>query len=253
MVSLSDLKRQFNPLRLTVLITAAMLAMVYLGYRLAGYHWHNNAKVLDNAMQTSAMLVEENAGLRDKLARLEVDAELSKRALLSLQDEMIKLNQQSREQQQKLGFYQRVVAPETTQDGFAVDGLQVNPSGGGLYRLSFVLLQQRQNKAVVKGKLAIKILGVLGDKPAELNPGQPDFMPEGDLVYRFKYFQAVEIPFQLPEGFTPEYIEFSTEVYQYTTKRGDYQRRVAWLQVYDEPDAGSRETGANELIDAGSY
>jgi len=88
-------------------------------------------------------------------------------------------------------------------------------------------LQQRQNKALVKGKLAVIILGEREGKEYTVTIGEPEFIQQ-EIEYRFKYFQAINTSFTLPDGFQPTSITLETTVYQYNAKRGDLAKTVKW-------------------------
>ncbi len=234
-MKLAELQKNVGGYRFSLLLITIMLAMVFFGYQLAGYQHKQNTLAYENATTTAQMLKAENDILNLRVSRLEVELALEKNVTSAAHQQRQEAISTVRRLEEQLAFYQNVMAPELTQDGFLVDGLQVVAAASErFYRLSLVLLQQRQNKAIVKGDLFIRIKGSQDGKPAVIEPGQPQFLPEGPVVYRFKYFQTVNVSFQLPENFVPEFIEFASEVYQYTTKRGDYMRRFPWSQVFDE-------------------
>lgn len=220
--------------RLTLIVMVALLLMAYFGFELAHFQHQYRASALQTLNQTMQGLKRENESLTTKVNQLQVQRELAKMELENVRKEAPALREKIRQLEEQLAFYQRVMAPEITQDGFLVSGLQVNPAASpGFYRASFVLLQQREIKAIVKGNLDIHVTGSLDGKPATLNAGSAAFLPDGAIPYRFKYFQTVNLQFTLPQGFVPEFIQFSTTVYQYTTKRGDYFQQFAWQDVLE--------------------
>ncbi|MEW9797111.1 DUF6776 family protein [Alteromonas sp. CYL-A6] len=223
-----------------LVLLAALSAMVFFGYQLANFfHANDNSKVAAQS-QTISFLKNENQALIRQLHETDVQLELAKmeaEQLLAAQNE---LKAKLEEATTRLAFYQHVMAPEHTQDGFFVDGVEVIPAAStGYFRLRFVLLQQRQNKAVVKGDLAIAIEGSRDGAPYTLEAGTDAFLPDGGIKYRFKYFQPVSFEFRLPDNFVPEYLRFTTTVYQYTTRRGDYQVNISWEEALSGVNAGT--------------
>ena len=230
----SRLKQNKGALSRNLIVLFAMLCMVYFGYRLAHLEESQEAKQITSMQQTLNLLREENADLREALNKRQIALSLAE---LTAQE---KINQQQhaqaalQEAQRQLGFYQNVMAPEVTQDGFLVDGVQVIPSASsGVFRLRFVLLQQRENKSLIKGALNIQIKGSQNGSSATLSAGAEQFFPEGKVAYRFKFFQSVEQAFTLSEDFVPEQLIFETDVYQYTTKRGEYRLVLEWQNVLE--------------------
>lgn len=224
-----QLKARFGAFRLSLLVLAAMTAMAFFGYQLAGYLQETDRKRGEAMAVTKKLLETENATLKTRVNQLEVALELAKRETLNQRDIQSELQDDLRRVQSRLDFYENVMAPETTQEGFYVDGVQISSTNTpNLYQLRFVLLQQRDNRAIVKGDLSVSITGNLDDGRVTYQSGTAAFLPDGPIAYRFKYFQAVNVTFTLPAGFEPEFLHFDTNVYQYTTLRGNYQRTVTW-------------------------
>ncbi len=221
------------PAKLSIAI--AMFMMMTFGYMLAQYiaqqQHHENAG-LERSVNS---LVSEN----DRLVTT-THQQQAKLALLRDKNEQLvstieKYQQEQHELLNIVSLYERIIAPETTQEGFALEQLTITKAASkNSYRMFFILLQQRQNKAVIKGNLAISITGSQAGQPAIITNSSAHLLPDGELFYRFKFFQSEQLEFSLPEGFTPEFIEFETQVYQYTTLRGTYKKRVGWKAVFVE-------------------
>ncbi len=239
-----QLKARLGAFRLSLLVLAAMAAMTFFGYQLAGYLNETDSKRSEAMATTKAILEKENATLKTRVNQLEVALKLAQQETMSERDIQSSLQDEIRHLQSRLDFFESVMAPETTQEGFYVDGIQVfTTNTPNLYQLRFVLLQQRDNRGIVKGDLAVSITGNRDDVRITYESGEVDFLPEGDIKYRFKYFQAVNVNFTLPEGFEPEFLHFDTNVYQYTTLRGNYQRTIAWRDIVAQ-DGGVQDTAS---------
>ncbi|MCU7555435.1 cell division protein ZapB [Alteromonas sp. ASW11-19] len=226
------LKARLGTYRLSLLVMVALIAMAVFGYQLADFQKQGTQSRVPAMKRTITLLKDENAALQTRVNQLEVALNLAEQEAQSgrqLQQEHL---QTIAELQTQLGFYQNVMAPETTQDGFFIDGIQaIANASDDQFTLRFVLLQQRDNRAIVKGNLEVAIVGSQDGEPVTLTAGSEQFLPEGPIKYRFKYFQTVNVKFTLPTGFVPESVRFDTYVYQYTTLRGRYQRTVPWEKV----------------------
>ncbi|QPG06210.1 hypothetical protein IT774_03075 [Salinimonas marina] len=173
--------------------------------------------------QSHTQVLQQKHQLQTRLTLAELEA-ASQREQLDI------LSTTLAEQATSLSFYQNVMAPETIQDRFIVDGLQIfEQSTPNHYKMEFVLLQRLERRSLIKGNLQICIRGEQGQT---LCSGSPALLPEGDIAYGFKFFQTVSVAFTLPEAFEPVTVSFSSQVYQYSKKREDYKWQVDWKQVF---------------------
>lgn len=134
-------------------------------------------------------------------------------------------------------FYQRVMAPEMTQDGFLVERMEVTPTVSVRnYSIKMILLQHENIKAVIKGKLDMRIFGSANGKPANFAIEPLQDKPKTSLDFAFKYFQVIETNITLPEGFTPDRFEINTDIYKYKRKRGNYSTTINWQEAFIEDE-----------------
>ncbi|NMH59762.1 DUF6776 family protein [Alteromonas ponticola] len=210
-------------------IACAMLLMMLFGYLLANYVANQQGQIARTDASAIKLLANENNQLYSELNQQRAATALLQEKSEQLSQTLAKYQAEQSELLDTLSLYERIIAPETTQAGFALEQLRITKAAGGnRFRMSFILLQQRQNKAVIKGDLNIMVHGSLAKQLTTIAAGSKYLLPEGKLYYRFKYFQAEQLEFTLPEGFTPEFVEVETKVYQFTTLRGAYQKRFDW-------------------------
>ena len=228
----SDIPKRLGHTRTVILLGLSLIAMVVFGFVLANVDRSRLTDALASANNAVTTLRAENAQLKTSQNQLRVELELATMHAEQLKTELVSLQEKVFSLQQDKAFYQHVMAPETSQDGFFIDGLEITASAGNNYfKGSMVLLQQRAVNAVVKGTLQLEITGSLNGKHTVLQSSKDAFLPEGDIAFGFKYFQAVTFYLQLPDGFVPETLRFHTSVYQYNRKRGDYEREYNWQDV----------------------
>lgn len=233
-MNLHDIHRKFGTSGLVVSVLLGLLMMLFFGYQLALFNMKQSSLRADAQRETLDAIKNENNALRETLNQRTAALELAKMDIEQTEDVVRALEQEMVGLRNQLGFYQRVMAPEMTQDGFFVDGVAVSPTvEADHFRLQFVLLQQRNNKAVIKGDLLISVTGFLDGEPHTIKAGQGEFLSEGPIVYRFKFFQNVDVGFTLPDNFTPTSLNFATTVYQYTTRRGYYEKTLLWQDILD--------------------
>lgn len=207
----------------------------YLGYVTASWHQGTLEQKVAVMQQSVDNLAAENQSLQSRINALQIALDVAnltnQQNLLSLQESLARESALK----EQLGFYQRVMAPELTQDGFVVERIEVSPTPStNNYSVSMILLQHENIKATINGDLDITITGSLAGKPASfLLPDLQD-EPKTPLSFGFKYFQVINTNITLPENFEPQNFEISTDVYKYKRKQGSYRTSISWSEAFNQ-------------------
>tara|TARA_Y100000588_G_scaffold90499_1_gene97425 strand:- start:423 stop:1154 length:732 start_codon:yes stop_codon:yes gene_type:complete len=225
-----QLKEVLGNYKWTLLVALIMFAMVGFGYKLARIIDEGDSKKVQAQQETIAILSEENHALTTKVNQLEVAMELATLETESITNTLGEQKKELEAQQELLSFYERVVAPEKTDEGFAIEGVEVFKLSDNTYQLRLVLLQSKQQKAVINGSLDIAVVGQRNGEAITLKSGESSLLAE-DIKYRFRFFQAVNATLTIEEDINPESISFSTTVYQYKTRKGNYEISVPWNEA----------------------
>ena len=225
-----QLKEVLGNYKWTLLVALIMFAMVGFGYKLARIIDEGDSKKVQAQQETIAILSEENHALTTKVNQLEVAMELATLETESITNTLSEQKKELEAQQELLSFYERVVAPEKTDEGFAIEGVEVFKLSDNTYQLRLVLLQSKQQKAVINGSLDIAVVGQRNGEAITLKSGESSLLAE-DIKYRFRFFQAVNVTLTIEEDINPESIGFSTTVYQYKTRKGNYEISVPWNEA----------------------
>ena len=225
-----QLKEVLGNYKWTLLVALIMFAMVGFGYKLARIIDEGDSKKVQAQQETIAILSEENHALTTKVNQLEVAMELATLETESITNTLGEQKKEIEAQQELLSFYERVVAPEKTDEGFAIEGVEVFKLSDNTYQLRLVLLQSKQQKAVINGSLDIAVVGQRNGEVITLKSGESSLLAE-DIKYRFRFFQAVNVTLIIEEDINPESIAFSTTVYQYKTRKGNYEISVPWNEA----------------------
>lgn len=225
-----QLKEVLGNYKWTLLVALIMFAMVGFGYKLARIIDEGDSKKVQAQKETIAILSEENHVLTTKMNQLEVAMELATLETESITNTLGEQKKEIEAQQELLSFYERVVAPEKTDEGFAIEGVEVFKLSDNTYQLRLVLLQSKQQKAVINGSLDIAVVGQRNGEAITLKSGESSLLAE-DIKYRFRFFQAVNVTLIIEEDINPESISFSTTVYQYKTRKGNYEISVPWNEA----------------------
>ena len=225
-----QLKEVLGNYKWTLLVALIMFAMVGFGYKLARIIDEGDSKKVQAQQETIAILSEENHALTTKVNQLEVAMEIATLETESITNTLGEQKKELEAQQELLSFYERVVAPEKTDEGFAIEGVEVFKLSDNTYQLRLVLLQSKQQKAVINGSLDIAVVGQRNGEAITLKSGESSLLAE-DIKYRFRFFQAVNVTLTIEEDINPETISFSTTVYQYKTRKGNYEISVPWNEA----------------------
>lgn len=238
------LKRYFGPFRFYVISVAVLLASVYLGYQLGHYLEVQEREELDMLRQTVDNLSEENANLTRRINVMGVELEVQELANQEAQQVILEGIAREAQLRERLGFFEKIMAPELKEQGFVIDAFNVTAAASqGYFRFDLVLMQQAKIKSVVKGTVSVELEGSLDGKPVRVPLQEMMEEGEGPLAFSFKYFQVIEGVFQMPPGFVPEYIHTSAEIFQFKRKRGDLNTRFDWpVQV----PLSARQPGQND-------
>tara|TARA_Y100001968_G_scaffold328900_1_gene377009 strand:- start:2260 stop:2991 length:732 start_codon:yes stop_codon:yes gene_type:complete len=222
-----QLKEVLGNYKWSLLVALIMLVMVGFGYKLARMIDEGDRKKVQAQQDTIAILSSENNTLTTRVNQLEVAIELSKLEAEKITSTLSEQKKELEAQQELLGFYERVMAPEKVDAGFAIEGVEVFPVAEETYQLRMVLLQAKQKKAVINGNVKIVITGKQNGEPVTLTSGKSGVLGE-DVKYRFRFFQAVNLTLTIPGDIDIETIELSTTVYQYKTRKDNYELSVPW-------------------------
>jgi len=187
------------------------LALLYgafeYGRSVAGYG------ALSALMQRQALasrisaLTQERDQLQRRLAaavavqRADAEAQSEAQAMIGeLQAELAR-------QQQELEFYRGLVAERFGTGNVKVQELAVRPGEDGRYVVAVTLVHTATRDATATGWLTLAVSGSRGGSLARLE--LPEMTADGSprVDFSLRYFTTVEVPLQLPDGFTPASIQ----------------------------------------------
>ena len=127
-------------------------------------------------------------------------------AYAAVEKNLADLQAQVLKHREELTFYRGIVSPEDGIGGLRIQRFQVLPGAAEHhYRLRLVLVQSMRQETVVSGAVVVHIEGVRDNKPEqlELSEAGAQTRANGQLPFRFRYFQNLEQDIVLPDGFEP--------------------------------------------------
>jgi hypothetical protein len=236
-LKLSELRGQLGFVRYYLALAFVLACVFYAGHEYADKKNHLLSAKIDVMQSSIDNLKLENQTLNSELnvkkVELEVASIANEQAQLSYKEFMRK----DVELREQISFYQKVMAPELTQDGFVVESVEISSTASANnYAVSVMMLQRENIKAIIKGTLNITLQGSQNTVPIKYNLKELLDDKSNNMAFSFKYFQVLELRVTLPEDFIPEQIEIKTDIYKYKTKRGSYARTIQWKEAFSESD-----------------
>jgi hypothetical protein len=217
------------------IVGAAVLALVVAAY---AYHRGRLSAGLDVAGVTierrelvarADRLEAQNSELRAKIAELEMSRRLDREAYGQVERSIGELQSQLSRQSDDLAFYRSIVSPEDGIEGLRIQHFDIQPGAGVReFILKLTLIQAMRHDSMASGLAQIVLHGMQGDRPARYSVGDLLGRPRAQLPFSFRYFQTLEQPVTLPEGFQA----FEAEVQVRSSKlRSPLQQSFPWKVV----------------------
>lgn len=229
-MKLADLKQQYGAFRLYLYAMLALALSFYLGYVTGNWYQRDRESEMQRLQHTHTNLTQENNQLNRQLNVLNVELEVARLAMQEAQQNKQEELQQQIEMENQLGFYQRVMAPEQSQQGVMIEAFDLQPAlSERHYRFALALTQQDRRKGAVKGNIKVTLIGNQQQKVKHYDLAtlrQPN--DQGKLTFSFRYFQVLEGVLVLPADFEPEKIKVVAKIYQFNKKRGELTRTFDW-------------------------
>ena len=149
---------------------------------------------------------QENEKLHGDIAKAELASKVDNKSYGDVEKNLEDLQAQVLKQREELTFYRGIVSPEDGIGGLRIQGFQIQSGGAPLhYRLAARAAAVDARGRVVSGSVNIQIEGVRANRPEQLGlPQLADTVRgDGQLPFKFRYFQKFEQGVVLPEGFEP--------------------------------------------------
>lgn len=158
-----------------------------------------------------AALAMETSQLREQKAILERSAQIEQEAYKQLETTVTGLQDEILELKGELAFYRGIVSPSDDAEGLDVQSLELTSRGvGRTFHYKLVLTQILNNNTVASGTVAFAVEGLEKGEAREYLLQQLSEQ-EGELRFRFKYFQILEGELDLPEGFSPSKVTITVK------------------------------------------
>jgi hypothetical protein len=227
---ISDLKNKLGAFQFYFILIALIAATLYAGFFWGNSHYSQQQMALSTHEKSIQNLKLENEELTKKLNVLGVELEVAR---LTQQKHFVEIGKSidvEKELRTQLAFYQQVMAPELKEQGFLIDGFNIEPAlSDNSYRFELVLMQQNKTKNTLKGNLKVTLIGSENGKAKQYTiDSMLSDQEQKSLTFSFKYFQVIDGEMRLPEGFQPEQVSVHANIFQFKRKKGELTTVFDW-------------------------
>lgn len=195
-------KREFRPGRVWIpWLLAIVFLLVALLVGLTAYGYRQDAL----AARADAGAGGEGARLQQEIANLRQSDQISRQAMLDLQNTLTERDEQIAALRADLDFYERFVSPDVQRRGLSVHAAHVQPQAApNVWGFELTLTQGREQAGSSRGRVQLAVEGSRNGKLEQLDWAALRQKPEAPGIdYQLRYLQRVTGEFALPAGFTP--------------------------------------------------
>jgi hypothetical protein len=223
--------RPYGRLKRTLGFGLSFLACVVLAYFvgqqqiLTGY---GSVQVALSATKAQLEEVKESEQqMRQAKENATTGAEVDRRSLDELRQEVMDLKQVIAQLQEENQFYRKLVSPNDPQNGLAIGSVEIvkTPEPRNFHYKA--VIQQLGSDQPITGQLKFKVLGKRSGQETSLSLSQlSDGEKVDSLTFNLKYFQTLEGNLRLPEGFDAESLELEAVIKG--KESASTNKRFAW-------------------------
>jgi len=199
-------QRAFIEKAVPVAVVIGILLAFYIG-RLSVRDVAEFVEEVDVLKAGRAELLTQKTELIKQVDFLESAKKIDQQAKNDARHALSELHEKLSAANEQIGFYQRVVSPETLVKGPYVHSVEVSNGDDGRLHIQLVVAQGSNNKRAVKGKVGLQVVGFQEEK-AVILPLKELVQEQADtkLVFSFRYYQVLSVDISLPVGFVPEQV-----------------------------------------------
>lgn len=169
-------------------------------------------KAIQKAATLDQLLAESEAyaaELEQRLANINLGAEVDRQATEDIRQEVIALKAQIAALDEENNFYRGLMTPSGNKRGLTIGTVELSQTERPrIFSYKVVMQQLATNHQLLHGYLEYKILGRENGADVVYDLSQvSEEVDEARIKLRFKYFQSIEGELELPVGFDPLAIE----------------------------------------------
>ncbi len=181
----------------------SVLGLAVLTFLIGRYSHFDVLQAFKGQKQTwseiNQQLSESNETNQKTISFLKTEVNIKEQAIKELQKDIMAMGDENATLKADVAFYENLLSHKDQIKKLRVFEVVARPVND-LVSIKVVLAQKLEKAQVIKGKLALKLKGILGDGGEEI-----DLIEQFKLndEFEFKYFQIKKYTISLPKGFNP--------------------------------------------------
>jgi uncharacterized protein DUF6776 len=202
-------RREIQIVVATLLLATTLGAGFYLG-KSAIYNGLGIEPEVYRQMKADIPLAAEEINELERALEIQrTRSEVDRSALEMVRKELAGQEKKILDLEERLRFYQTLMAPEDIARGLVLRPVEIVATDvADRFAFRLVAQQEARKHAVLKGSLAVKIVGsVEGEEVSFSLSALSEDVEKESILLRFRYFQAIEGELILPPGFAPQSVE----------------------------------------------
>lgn len=226
------------------------LLCLLLGFLLGKFKQDILAEQLSVLTSQLHSVEAQSNSLQTELSHLQVGVTADQQTIKALTQTNKQLQDELSVANNKLFFYQRVVAPELETTGVKVYSFELSKNQLQTeWQYQLVLMQSQKDRRFLSGKFDIFFSVFEGDTLKQL--ALSDLSMQVSERFKFKYFQTIQGSFSLPDGISvDEVIVKLTVAGNRWHKAQSVEERYDWRVLSAQDSADLSEFDSNERPDA---
>jgi hypothetical protein len=228
---ISELKKKVGAFQFYFILIVIIAVTLYTGFLWGNVHYTQQKMTVSTHEKSIQNLKLENEQLTKDLNVLGVELEIAR---LTQQQHFVEIGKSidvEKDLRTQLAFYQQVMAPELNEQGFLIDGFNLELAlSDNSYRFQLVLMQQNKTNNALRGNLNVTLIGSEKGKAKQYAMNSMLFdQKRKKLTFGFKYFQVIDGEIKLPVGFQPEQVSVHAAIFQFKRKKGELTTVFDWV------------------------
>jgi hypothetical protein len=194
-------------------IVFSLVLLILVGYFIHSVGMADGRQAVEQNKLIAVELAELQTVLRDEQQRAvtaEKSAEIDRLAAEAVRKELLGYRHELAELQSSVDFYRGLMAPEELDKGLGLYGFHVTYNKRtNSYEYKALVTQAGAKNRLLKGTFSIRLMVESSDSSSKnaikayALSDLPSFVGELPAKLRFRFFQAIEGSFKLPDNLTP--------------------------------------------------
>ena len=220
-------------LALLITLTAGVIGSYYVGLYYGTVDLNQAVVERDELRQRYTEKATEAEQLSQRVAQLELAAEVDHQANEAVRINLVQLQKEIAQLEEKNNFYLSLMRPATGNKGVVVDPPIITPATeANAYRYNLLIKQIATQHQPVFGYIEFELVGKQEEKARRITLKELSAMVDNERIeLNFKYFQRIKGTMVLPDGFTPEQV--AVKVVMRNPGGRVIEQQFTWLTTED--------------------